>query len=200
MTRIFVSLVLLIHGFSSLSAQPPLANSVEDFSGEQGKKSWSYLYYISSKDGTGTYAPEDALPMKWSVNKNEAKDIWSGPLPWYNLDRESAKSRVLDAGYQGWAVRRWTSDRAGEITISGFVKCTAAAREGPDTGDGIGLRIFVDGEEILNKLLAPQASVDIDQQVKVKTGSKVDFAVTPGPGLNALYDGSQFRVIIEDDK
>lgn len=196
MNRLLISLIISLPGILSLRAQSPITNSAEDFSDEQGKKGWSYLYYTSSKDGKGTYVPDDALPMKWAANKNEGKDIWSGPLPWYSLGRESAKSRVLDAGYQAWAVRRWTSDFDGEMTISGSVKCTAAAGEGPDAGDGIGLRIFVDGKEVLNKLLPPQAAEEIQVRTPVRRGSKVDFAVTPGPGLNAQFDGAQFHAVI----
>ena len=177
-----------------------LADSVADFSGEQGKQGWSYLYYISSKDGTGTYAPEDAQPMKWGSKSGNANDLWNAPFTYFTLGPESAKSRVVEGDYQGWAVRRWTSDQDGEIEISGSVKCTAKAGDAGSAGDGIGLKIFLGGKELLNKLLAPQESVDLQLRTPVRKGSTVDFAVTPGPGLNALFDGSQFHVMIRKAK
>ena len=176
--------------------EPAIADSVAGFSVEQGKQGWSYLYYISSKDGTGTYAPEDALPMKWGSKSGDTTDHWNAPFTYFTLGPESAKSRVIEGVYQGWAVRRWTSDQDGEIEISGSVKCTAKAGDAGSAGDGIGLKIFLGGKELLNKLLAPQESVEIQLRTPVRKGSTVDFAVTPGPGLNALFDGSQFRVII----
>lgn len=194
MNRLLLSLILSISGFAQLSAQSPLADSVGGYSGEQGKQGWSYLCYVSSKDGTGTYVPEDARPMKYS---GEVQQIWNAPQPWFSLSRESAKSRVVDDCYQGWAVRRWTSDQEGEIEIRGSAKCTAKAGEGDDAGDGVLLRIFVDGKEIYNKPLPPQAAAEFQIPTPVRRGSMVDFAITPGPGLNALFDGAQFNATIE---
>lgn len=201
MKSIAAILLASIAGLVTLCAQEaPLADSADGFGKEQGGKGWSYHYYVSSKDGKGTYVPEDALPMKWSPDSGEAKEIWTGPLTWFYLGKESAKSRLIEGGYQGWAVRRWTSDYEGEIEISGTVKCTAAEGDGPDAGDGIGCRIFSDGKEIFSKLLPPQAVAEIQVRTSVRKGSKLDFAVTPGPGLNALFDGSHFRATIRKAK
>jgi hypothetical protein len=178
----------------------PIADSLAGYSVEQGKQGWSYLYYLSSKDGTGTYVPEDAQPMKWGAKSGDTKDLWNAPFTYFTLGPESAKSRVIEGGYQGWAVRRWTSDHDGEIEITGSVKCTAKPGDAESAGDGIGLKIFVGGKELLNKLLAPQESVEIQLRTPVHRGSKLDFAVTPGPALNALFDGSQFHVVIEKAK
>lgn len=196
MKRLLLLLILSVPGIAQMSAQSPLADSVGGYSGEQGKQGWSYLYYVSSKDGTGTYVPEDALPMKWAANSGDAKEIWIAPQPWFSLSRESAKSRVVDDCYQGWAVRRWTSDQDGEIEIRGSAKCTAKAGDGDDAGDGVLLRVFVDGKEIFNKPLPPQAAEEFKIPTAVRRGSKVDFAITPGPGLNALFDGAQFNATI----
>ncbi len=197
MKSLAATLLASLAGLASLFAQDaPIADSADGFGKEQGGQGWSYHYYVSSKDGTGTYVPEDVLPMKWSPDRGEAKDIWTAPQTWFYLGRESAKSRLIEGGYQGWAVRRWTSDHEGEIAITGTVKCTAAEGEGPDAGDGIGLRVFLDGKEIFNKLLPPQAIAELQIRTPIRKGSKLDFAVTPGPGLNALFDGSQFRATI----
>ena len=196
MNRLLLSLILSIPGIAHLAGQSPLADSVGGYSGEQGKQGWSYLYYVSSKDGTGTYVPDDARPMKWAATSGDAKEIWLAPQPWLSLSRESAKSRVVDDCYQGWAVRRWTSDQDGEIEIRGSAKCTAKAGEGDEAGDGVLLRIFVDGKEVFNKPLPPQAVAEFQIPTPIRRGSKVDFAITPGPGLNALFDGAHFNATI----
>jgi hypothetical protein len=36
-------------------------------------------------------------------------------------------------------------------------------------------------------------SMDIDLSFEVVKGSQVDFAVTPGPKTDSLYDGTGFR-------
>ena len=87
MNRLLLSLILSIPGIAHLAGQSPLADSVGGYSGEQGKQGWSYLYYVSSKDGTGTYVPDDARPMKWAATSGDAKEIWLAPQPWFSLSR-----------------------------------------------------------------------------------------------------------------
>jgi hypothetical protein len=58
------------------------------------------------------------------------------------------------------------------------------------------VKVFADGREIFNKLLSPGVSTEIDLNATVKAGSRVDFVVTPGGGLDTSFDSTTFRVMI----
>lgn len=175
---------------ASTSNQQVLADSENDFSNQQGKANWSYLYYVGARDGSGSYGPDDALPMKWEKSRDNQREYWAGPLQWYQISKENSQPQIVNGCFQGWTVRRWTSDRAGEVHIAGHVASHSAE------GDGICFKVFVDGKELFSKTLSPKAEADIDLASKLNKGSRIDFAVTPGPALDANYDNAQYKVSI----
>ena len=48
-----------------------------------------------------------------------------------------------------WAIRRWESNLVGTVTLTGHVGLDDGG------GDGVGLRIFVDGREVYSQHLTP---------------------------------------------
>jgi hypothetical protein len=91
-------------------------------------------------------------------------------------------------------VRRWTSDRTATLHIVGH-----ASRESKE-GDGVGIKVFIDGKELFSKLVAPASTADFDLNTAIARGSRLDFVVTPGPALDANYDATGFRITILSTK
>ena len=106
------------------------------------------------------------------------------------MSAEAAATRRGSGGKQGWAVRRRTSDFAGAVHVVG------RAGRGHKSGDGVGVKVFLDGKELLSRMLPPQSKADIDLSPTVRKGSRLDFVVTPGPGADSSYDATAFRVSI----
>jgi hypothetical protein len=181
----------------SLAQQPAgsrngqtIADSQNDFSNKQGTGGWSYLFFISNKDGTDTYVPDDARRMWWAPARAKKPAAWAGPEQWYNHTATSSEPVVINGCFQGWAVRRWTSDRTATLHITGH-----ASRDSKD-GDGVGIKLFIDGKESYAKLLAPASATDFDLSAAVHKGSLLDFVVTPGPGLDATFDSTGIHITI----
>jgi Glycosyl hydrolase catalytic core len=140
-----------------------VADSVSGYSNTAGENGWYYGY---AEVGSGeTYDPSKFLQMSWA--------IWGSD----NFRWQCEGSYPFARGSQmhpstAWAVRRWVSDIEGQVTLSGLL----ARGEG---GDGVAVRIFVDGNEIWHRDLLPAEAIKYSvPNVAVTIGSQVDFAVT----------------------
>ena len=165
-----------------------VADAYSDFSNEQGKNGWGYFTYTSNGDGSAPYNPEKVEPMKYTVTHGDWGYKWSGAGSWFEIGSNETQPAAAD-GNQLWAVRRWTSKVDGDLHLVG--ELTRG-----ENGDGVDLKIFVDGQQVYSKLVPPKGDEKIDQNITVKAGSLVDFAVTPGPGTDASYDATTFRMTI----
>ena len=69
-----------------------------------------------------------------------------------------------------------------------------APRRGAE-GAGVGIRIFVDGQEVYSRVLEPDEAADNSvPNVQVDIGSKIDFAVTAFG--NPDYDATVHRLTV----
>ena len=166
-----------------------LADSVRDFSGTQGQGNWTYGYCVSNRDGSAPYAPGDVKPMFWEASQGDWDDRWQGPGQWFSIGEAGASPAAKGSG-QMWTVRRWTSDTAGPVHI------VASVKHGQPKGDGVGCKIFLDGKELFSKLVAPKSSIDIDLSPTIQKGSRLDFVITPGPGIDSNFDATSCRITI----
>lgn len=165
-----------------------LADAATGFTNQQGQNGWNYYTYTSNGDGSAPYDPTKVEEMNYTVTHGDWGYKWSGPGPWFEIGADETQPAAAD-GNQQWAVRRWTS------TVDGNIRLTGELKRG-ENGDGVGFKIFVDGQQVYDKLIPPKGDEKIDQTVPVKTGSFVDFAVTPGPGTDASYDSTIFKMTI----
>ncbi len=165
-----------------------VADASSGFSGVQGQDGWSYATYASNRDGSATYDPNALQPMTYTTLPGDWGYSWNGPGQWYNITAEQCQPTAAN-GNQMWAVRRWTSTADGDLHLRGEISRG-------DGGDGVGCRIFVDGQEVHSKLIRADSSDKIDQNITVKKGSQVDFAITPGPGTDTSFDATGFRMTI----
>jgi hypothetical protein len=166
-----------------------VADSITGFSGKQGENGWTYGWCTSNKDGSAPYQPDHIQMMKWLPSVGDWFDSWAGPGEWFKITESGCQPSAAN-GAQCWAIRRWTSAIAGPVHIVGNVE-----RSDPH-GDGVGCKIFLDGQEVFSKLIKPEGHEAIDLNITLKEGSKLDFAVTPGPGTDSSYDSTGFHASI----
>lgn len=164
-----------------------MADAATGFAGEQGQNGWSYFSYTSNKNGTAPYDPAQVEPMNYTVTPGDWGHQWTGSGQ-LEIDSDKVKPAV-ENGNQQWAVRRWTSTTGGDLRLMGEVTRG-------DKGDGVGLKIFVDGRPVYSKMIPPKGEEKIDQTITVKPGSLVDFAITPGPGTDASFDATRFQAMV----
>ena len=155
-----------------------LADSEAEFSSVQGQDNWQYGYY------DGPFVPSDFQPMP---NYDTAFGFWyiadgSGGY-WTRLTSAGGHPNGLN-GNNGrraenqWAVRRWTSEVDGLLTISGEI-----ADFSPLGGNGIIAHIFVGGAEVYTHVLDTWgASHSFSFSASVPMGTTVDFAIDPRDG------------------
>ena len=165
-----------------------IANSLRDFSGEQGRGGWSYHYIANNRNGSAPYDPANIAPMRWLPSPGDWADVWTGPGKYFTLGEEGGSGGVINSG-QGWAVLRWTSDRDGPVHL-------AAAPRAAAQGDGIGVKVFTNGKELFSQLLLAGATATIDLTTTVVKGTRLDFVVTPGPATDTNYDSVDWQVSI----
>jgi hypothetical protein len=157
-------------GFSVKVMQNTLADSVEDFSGVQGARGWSYGYYDKSVDGNATY---DANTEFNTTNPNWifTSGAWSlgpGDPPLTSIGQTDVHP---NSGPEHWAIRRWTSTYAGRVRIAGTVV-------NADCGGDVNARIFINGAQVFSRVVA-NSGYGFSLLANVTVGSRIDFAVDP---------------------
>ena len=161
-----------------------IADARAGFSGVQGKDGWSYGYLLNDESGFArlpNYGADD-----WHA-------AWRGDPPYLSVtsaDQHPSSQNGMPVA----SVRRWESDREGNVRIAG------SFRGGKYGGDGLGVAIAVNGQRRFRKLLGgnPATSVaeNFDFVQSVQVGTTIDFIVDPGPGANLDYDGTAVAVTI----
>lgn len=185
---------------SALGSDKPLADSETDYSKQQGRNNWFYGFYpgtgLGHGDGqepAGPYTDDDFVELQ------QVQTVWgytwaTDTVKYLALSPTGAHPGTLD-GRPVWAVRRWQSDLDGRIHVAGKVA------NSDKQSDGVGLRVLVDGIQMYATLAGGQGrpgSQTFDFGVPVHKGSHVDFALTPGPADNTMYDASTTTFTIRE--
>ena len=172
-----------VQGFPKPTEQI-ITDSRRGFAGVQGANGWSYGYARGDEAGFTPLAVFGA--DDWRAD-------WRGDLPFLAL---TAKEQHPSAqgGVPIGAVRRWQSDRAGTVRVTGSFAV------GKQSGDGVGVSVAVNGQRRLHRLLggsggAPMAE-KFDFAENVEPGTTIDFAVDPGPAANIDHDAAAVSVTI----
>lgn len=149
-------------------AEVVTSHSVADFSGTQGQE-WYYGYYATP----GSPASFTQMPFYTGVWQESAT---SPPYPYAHLWESGGFPGGPPFGPTHWAVRRWVSDVAGAVTITG-----RAAPADYNTGDGVRARAYVDGVQVwahtFGRFDTSSSSFQLTQSVHV--GSTIDFVIDP---------------------
>lgn len=180
--------------------QPLLADSELNYTdGPEPDRAWSYGAYLcpmaaGEGDCLASYDPGALQPLTWQADAW----AWGWRSPAYRdlvVGTENAHPAVHD-GHQVWAVRRWTAKHPGKVELTGLVKRAAGK------GDGTTALILLDGKPIWQQRLGAAGAPDEQRfaiAADVEAGSRLDFAVTPGPGTDLIDDSTEFTVRIADD-
>jgi hypothetical protein len=160
----------------------PLANSVTDFNGIQGANGWEY----------GTYSAFNAAGF--TQLPNWTGFVWNNSntnLNFPQIDQNGGHPQIENLF---WAVRRWTSNYAGAIRISGdfFDRIVGIPIPGDD---GAHVRIFKNGSQVYEYLDIPGSSTPYSLELTVQIGDQIDFAIDPK--FTAGGDDIHFTAVIE---
>lgn len=166
-----MGVVLAACGTGTARGDIVVADSQAEFSGTQGANGWSYRYDVSwakGEYGASAYNPTGDM---WGYGSAGA---WEG----------GADERIIKEGqhpgYSGsdpvLAIRRWTSDVAGPVTISG-----ALAKLDTRGGDGVDCSIWVNTTQVYQCGLAGTDGVGVSYSfsTNLSVGDTVDFVVDP---------------------
>lgn len=182
----FLSIVLFSVCHGSI-----IANSVTDFSGQQGQDNWYYGYFTGSSNNfqqMTIYNPSDTLFYQPNFGSPEYGPLWT--MPGYYRTSSSGYEgnhwtvvgpsfmHPTDRGLNYFPVRRWISEVDGFIQISGQL-CMFDLPNRTSGLDGITGKVFVDDQEVWSGLVNNAdivgTSFQLDQLVHLN--SKVDFVV-----------------------
>jgi hypothetical protein len=157
-------------------ATAPLADAAAGFSDQQGYQGWNYGVFL------GTSTTFEPLP---TVRTTDWKQEWTGPYAAISItDVDQHPSSTGSENVS--AVRRWVSSYDGTARISGRFRLAALQ------GDGVRIRVLVDGQVVHSATLSTTTSISstFDFQRAVRAGSTIDFAVDPGPAGNIDFDAT----------
>lgn len=181
-----------------------LADSVAEFSGNQGGNSWFYGYWNKKSDSDGVYSADDFVAFpRGTGNTLNSTNYWNGTIwdvpsgnpPWTELSAAGGHPNAENGNASlpiHWAVRRYVSETNGALRITGTL---AASSSGGTCGDGTVGRIFVDGVEVFQKAVYG-VSLGYSIVVNANLGSKIDFVIDPGAGNNDFCDATTFTATI----
>lgn len=208
MRRTALVLGLILVGITVGSVQAAIiADSVNEFSGTQGQNNWYYGYYDRTNDLDGIYNPDSDFQQMtefqnigtyfgswiWSVDwaNGGPGGYWTslGALGGHPNDTNGNWGRLPNVH---WPIRRWVSEVAGSITISGVFKSI-------DCGSITGY-IIVDGVQVWSQNVSCFAGVNYTINAAVQVGSTVDFAITPGQDDVDVNDSTEFTAVISAEQ
>jgi len=154
-----------------------LANSENDFSPNQGENNWEYGTYPFNNFAAFTLLTYDA-----GDNRYEGTGSFETPFITATNGHPNVDNNEL-------AVRRWTSNFAGTVTLSGEFQDVDLGG-----GDGVNVRIYQNGIEIYQYLDVPGSVITYSQSATVSVGDEIDFVVDAK--FNADNDNTRFTANI----
>jgi hypothetical protein len=156
-----------------------IADSVSGYSKNSGENGWYYGY--AELDAGEKYNLSSFQPMRWGIwGTDNYRWLGRGDYPF------ASGSNMHPSGAR--AIRRWVSSMSGAVSLSGSL----SRGEG---GDGVEVRIFVDGEQIYRRIVSPAQSVKYNvANVMLKVGSKIDFTVNQNS--ESSFDATTFTSTI----
>lgn len=169
-----------------------IADSVADFSSTQGYLGWQYGYF----DGALTSSTFKELSWHPCNGRWETPNYACTVSYWTMLNQIGGSPNVHHV--EQWAVRRWTSNFTGDVTISGILNDLDRNGGVSGPGDGMTGRIFVDGLELYSLLVdhsSPSAGFQYQLSLSLVAGQIVDFAIDPN--ATDRDDTAQFTSRIE---
>lgn len=187
---------LFLEGAAS-SPVPELARGVSDapvpgsdvgFSLRQGANNWSYGTLILAAGEAAVFTPAEKHRV------TDWKEEWIIPETPWSVSAEEQHPAVM-AGRPVAAVRRWSSREGGPVRVR--ARFSHVGKQ----GDGVGVRILVDGRvRFVRHIGGPnEPSCEFDFECTLARDGFLDFAVDPGPGGAPDYDATRVSIFLQPD-
>lgn len=169
-----------------------IANSIEEFSGEQGQDNWIYGYRNVTEDGGAedAYDPVDdfiEFEEDWWTGGNWDEPNEDGDnVPWTNMSAESSHPNGDNNQEVHWTIRRWVSEVSGNIAVRWSMR-----KQNANCGNGVTGAIYVNGTLADSTAIAGSDSVGVNRSVtvSVSAGDFVDLVHTPMGDDGSNQDG-----------
>jgi hypothetical protein len=183
-----------------------VADSVAQFSGEQGQHGWFYGYYLKSADLDGVYQVRDFRPFPRSDDVHSPDNFWTGaaweyfaldPIP-TSITASHCHPSGFNSGPEHWVVRRWVSSVTGTLTVN-----IRLAKAPPTCGNGVTGRMYHNGAQRYSRTLLANDTTGLTTNLtlaNVAPGDWLDFVVTPvGSDVqtNDACDQTLFQITID---
>lgn len=178
-----------------------IADSVVEFSSEQGEHGWQYGYWDRSADSDGKYTQSSDFKLLEHFGTDarnglsEHKAFTTGKL-WFLEDgrfytsvwakgghANSGKKLGDYAATEQWAVRRWVSNSTGPVTISGHV-----GKDMPWGANWSGecrAIIIIDGKTVFSSVM-DNDGLDYAVAANIRENSVIDFLIAPNPSIGVV--------------
>ena len=175
-----------------------IADSVTDFSHEQGANGWFYGYWDRTADPDQTYDQERDFHRlkhfgKDPKNRLSGREEFAVGDLWNLEDGRFYTSLWAEGGHpnttmqlgnyakaEQWAVRRWVSAYEGRVTIRGHMG--KVMPWGANWNGHCQARIVADGKTLFTGVMDNDGA-DYAVDADVEVGSTVDFLIGPGPSI-----------------
>jgi hypothetical protein len=193
-----------VGGAAEAEAPRLLADSVADFSLEQGKLGWSYGYDDGAVENF-TVMTRNSVITAFKPATMDVWDCWVTEDPrWTQIFQLGAHPNGTDTSPPSKpllerAVRRWVSNVDGNVIISGEMAKIDAVLA--DDSNGVDASVYVDRALLYTTFIGAQDSAGLSYEVKatLHRGSTVDFVLDPHEG-NDHHDLSRFTGVIARDE
>jgi hypothetical protein len=181
--------------------RPPrlLADSIADFSLEQGLHGW---YYGFDDGDIANFAPmtRQSIITAYEPPTGDVWRCWANDTGhWTQLFSLGGHPNGTDTSPPSMplvqrAVRRWISNYEGHVTISGELAKIDVTLDG---SNGIEGKILIDGVEIYSRIIEGDdgGGVAYGVEADLRVGSTVDFAIDPRDG-DDHHDLTRFTAVI----
>ena len=171
-----------------------IANSADEFSGEQGQDNWRYGYRNVTEDGgdEDSYDPvEDFIEFGTDDNDWWTGSTWDFPNnenpPWTSIGEQSTHPNGDNNGDLHWTVRRWVSEVSGKLSLFWTIRKTNV-----NGGNGVTGAVFVNGQLADSAVIAANDGIGVSKtvEVTVNAGDFIDLVHTPEGADESNVDGN----------
>lgn len=170
-------------GSSTVRNAVAVTESSSAFSLQQGAYGWHYGYFVGP--GAAFTALRDTRITDW-------KEEWTDRYAAISITNVDQHPSATGDRQPVSVVRRWIS------TVDGNIHVAARFKVGLQ-GDGVRVRVLVDGQTLHTATLSRSTSIAADFVFEraVRAGTVLDFAVDPGAAADLGNDATQVAVTIE---
>ena len=178
-----------------------LADSVADFALEQGVHGW-YYGFDTGVTSSFTLLTRTSVITTYVPVSGDIWNCWTTEDPhWTQLFELGAHANGVETSTPSTpvlerAVRRWISNYAGEVRISGEMAKIDDSTAGES--NGVDASVVVDGTEVYSSFIEADdsAGLSYDLTTTVNVGSKLDF-VLDAHDSNDRHDLTRFTAVVE---